>query len=135
MMPIRQLNHASTPDDGSFAATSDAGELLETGFTARRVGDYLELAFISGAVEMALRLRASELNRALRVMAATSDRGVSRTLGTGQSELLFTRSHDGGLLLSPRLTTDAMGSIALHFALVGKAQAAFIDWVGDISVS
>lgn len=135
MTPIRQLTHASVPDDGSFAAHSDAGDMLEMGFAARRLGDYLELAFISGAVEMTLRLRGADLARALRKMDDTISPGAARTVGTAQSELLLTRQDDHTLLLRPRLTSDATGSIALHFALVGSALVAFTHWVGDISVS
>jgi hypothetical protein len=129
MRAIRQLDQASTASDGSFSANSSATDGFNMGFDARRLGDYAELAFYSGAVEMTLRVRAAELFRALRIVTAAMSGGVSRTLGTGQSEILFTASEDGGLLLRPRLTTDAMGSIALYFSLTGGALASFTAWV------
>lgn len=127
MRHYRQLTIVEGAPEGGLAASSQ--DDFGAGVLIRREGDYVALSFYSGAVELLLRLKTSELVRTLDHLHPTDQTRSARSVGTSHTTLWLTLRPDGSLVIRPSLTTDAAGSISLNFELAESVKDALNNWL------
>jgi|GEM_PF-4715843 hypothetical protein len=127
MRQYRQLTTITPGPEGSISATAD--DEFGAGVLVRREADMIALSFYSGAVEIMLRLKAADLMRTLTHLHTSDSASGTRTVGTAASALTLLLRPNGTLVISPRLTLDHAGALALNFEMSGPAYQALIAWI------
>ena len=96
----------------------------------RREGDYMAISASYSAIEIALRPRFAELERALKALQPVEGLQTTRQVGTGQSYLSLGLRTDGALNLRPTLVADASGYLCLNLEVSAEVRKRLFEWLG-----
>jgi hypothetical protein len=130
MRTYQTLDRAEIDADRAILMlTSSAARELSTSVAMRREGDYLAMSFSLGALELALRLRTSEVTRTLSHLQPAEGQQTPRQIGTGQAFLQVGLQNNGALLLRPTLVSDAGGLLAINLSVEHAARRALLGWL------
>jgi hypothetical protein len=131
MRTLQTLNYISVDAATGIIHFYDTGE--NSRFVLRREGDYIAISASHGPIEIALRPRFQELERALRTMQPVAGLQTTRQIGTAEAFLSLGLRTDGALNLRPTLVADASGYLCLNLELTANARQKLFEWLGIAS--
>jgi hypothetical protein len=116
-------------DSGVIYLSCTAGDDLCPQVAMRREGTYVAVSANYGPLEIAMRLRFSELSRVLSRLKSGQGLQTTRQVGTGQAYLAMGLQTDGMLVLRPTILADATGYLSMNLLLVDSVRQALFDWL------
>lgn len=128
MRTLQTLNYINVDTASGVIHFYDTGE--NSRLALRREGDYVAISASHGPIEIALRPRVQELERALKTMQPVEGLQTTRQIGTAQSYLSLGLRSDGALNVRPTLVADASGYLCLNLELTSNARQKLFEWLG-----
>lgn len=128
MRTFQALDQVDVDTEAGVIHLYDTGENAHVAL--RREGDYMAISASHGPVEIALRPRYAELERALKALQPVEGLQTTRQVGMGQSYLSLGLRSDGALNLRPTLVADAYGYLSLNLELTSEARQKLYEWLG-----
>lgn len=128
MRNFQTLDHVDVDEGTGVIHLYDADENAH--IALRREGDYVSLSASHGPIEIALRPRFQELERALKALQPVAGLQTTRQVGTAESFLSLGLRTDGGLNVRPTLVADASGYLCLNLELTAEARQKLFAWLG-----
>jgi hypothetical protein len=130
MRTMHSLNSISLDTESGVIYFYDNSKTAR--FALRREGDYIAISASYGPIEIALRPRYAELERALKALQPVEGLQTTRQVGTGESYLSLGLRSDGALNVRPTLVADAYGYLSLNLELTSNARQKLYEWLGIV---
>lgn len=117
-----------------YISASEAGA-TQPRLALRREGEYVPISASYGPLEIALRLRYTDLKWTLEHLQPVPGLQVSRDTGTEHAFLALGLTPSGELIARPTLEVDATGRISFNLLLTANCRQAFFEWLGIAQLS
>jgi hypothetical protein len=117
-------------DSGILTFTTRDHNPMSARLNLRREGENIAISAGYGPIEIAMRLRFSELARTISHLQPVDGLGASRQVGSGSVSIALGMQKDGTLVIRPMLITDSSGHITLNYELTPSSAAALRQWMG-----
>lgn len=117
-------------DSGILTFTTRDQSAANARLNMRREGENIAISSGYGPVEIAMRLRFSELARTISHLQPVDGLGATRQVGNGAVSIALGLQMDGTLLLRSMLISDASGHMTFNFALTPTCTAKLKQWMG-----
>jgi hypothetical protein len=130
MRQFRTLFKVETDDEsGVMYIVGEKGTHDYPSLMVSREGDYVPISVSYGPIEIALRLRHSDLSRKIARLQPVDGLNTTRQVGSNSAYLGLGLRSDGVLLMRPTLIADARGFISVNLALPAEVKDSLIEFL------